>query len=255
MRIHDDLDAGRLRPPVASRSAAGGAQAVASRVADADAVLDLQRSAGNAAVAQLLADDRPEEVSRSPVLDVVRRVGGQPLDPGTRATMEAGLGADFGSVRVHADGAATESAKAVQAQAYTVGDDVVFRSDLYQPGTESGQRMLAHELTHVVQQRSGPVDGTPAGGGISVSDPSDRFERAAEASADRFVPSGALPGVASPGVGTGVQRQMAGEEGEEEELQGLFLQRADGAAMEEDDVLQGRFIQRTDLSRDEESAP
>jgi hypothetical protein len=75
--------------------------------------------------------------------------------------MESRLDADFSDVRVHTDGKATDSARSVQAYAYTVGNDVVFQSDKYAPGSDSGQRMLAHELTHVVQQRSGPVAGTP----------------------------------------------------------------------------------------------
>ena len=117
--------------------------------------------------------------------------------------MEPAFGADFADVRVHTDAAAAESAQGVQALAYTVGNEVVFQSGMYQPETPAGQRMLAHELTHVVQQRRGPVDGTAAGGGVSVSDPSDRFEQAAEASADGFMASGRwrapTPGASAPG--------------------------------------------------------
>jgi hypothetical protein len=104
-----------------------------------------------------------------------------------------------------------------------VGNDIVFQSGQYQPDTASGQRMLAHELTHVVQQRSGPVDGTPAGGGIKVSDPSDRFERAAEASAEAVMGAGPIDVAAagSSSEGSAVQRQ--GEE--EEEVQAFSLQR------------------------------
>jgi hypothetical protein len=101
--------------------------------------------------------------------------------------MERALGADLGDVRIHDDAAASRSAEAINARAYTVGSDVVFREGTYQPDTADGQRVLAHELTHVVQQRSGPVDGTVAGGGIALSDPGDRFERAAEANADRIM--------------------------------------------------------------------
>jgi hypothetical protein len=107
--------------------------------------------------------------------------------------MESALGHDFGDVRVHTDAAAAGSARAVQAQAYTVGSHVVFGEGRYQPGSTEGRRTLAHELTHVVQQRQGPVDGTPlarsAGdtGGLQVSDPGDPFEREAEAVADQVV--------------------------------------------------------------------
>ncbi|HEU5003801.1 MAG TPA: DUF4157 domain-containing protein [Actinomycetota bacterium] len=163
-------------------------------------ILGLQRTAGNASVASVLG---AQEEERSPVLDVVGSGGGQPLEAGVRARMETSLGHDFSGVRVHTGGKAAESARAVQAQAYTVGNDIVFGGSHYSPGTPTGQRMLAHELTHVVQQRSGPVDGTPTAGGIRVSDPSDRFEREAEDTADAV-------------MGAPVQRQ----EEEEEEKEG-----------------------------------
>jgi hypothetical protein len=101
--------------------------------------------------------------------------------------MEARLGHDFGDVRVHTDSAAHDSAVAVNAHAYTVGSNVVFQRDAYRPSTPSGRLTLAHELTHVIQQRSGPVDGTDTGGGVKVSDPDDRFEREASANAERAI--------------------------------------------------------------------
>lgn len=78
--------------------------------------------------------------------------GGQPLDPATRAFMEPRFGHDFSQVRVHTDTRAAESARAVNALAYTVGRDVVFGAGQYVPGSTRGERLLAHELTHVVQQ-------------------------------------------------------------------------------------------------------
>jgi hypothetical protein len=77
---------------------------------------------------------------------------GAPLDAATRDFMEPRFGFDFSRVRVHTDPRASASADAIQAFAYTVGRDVVFRSGTYQPGTHTGRRLLAHELTHVVQQ-------------------------------------------------------------------------------------------------------
>ncbi len=77
---------------------------------------------------------------------------GQPLDAGTRAFMEPRFGYDFSQVRVHTDARAAESARAVNALAYTVGRDVVFGEGQYEPETSEGKRLLAHELTHVVQQ-------------------------------------------------------------------------------------------------------
>ena len=80
---------------------------------------------------------------------------GRPLDPGTREFFEARLGHDFSHVRVHDDNRAAESARSVGALAYTVGEDVVFARGRYDPVSSSGVRLLAHELTHVVQQADG----------------------------------------------------------------------------------------------------
>ncbi|MEV0679706.1 DUF4157 domain-containing protein [Actinosynnema sp. NPDC050436] len=146
-------------------------------------LLGLQRAVGNAG-AGAAVEDATEE--RSPVHDVIR-AGGSPLDADVRGDMEARFGQDFSAVRVHTDGAAHESARSVNAQAYTVGENIVFQSDEFDPSSDSGKHVLAHELTHVVQQRSGPVDGTAAGGGVKLSDPSDRFEREASANADRVM--------------------------------------------------------------------
>jgi hypothetical protein len=106
--------------------------------------------------------------------------GGQALDPTTRAEMESRLGDDFSSVRVHTGSTAAGSAAAVQARAFTVGNEIVFGAGSFAPGTDEGRRTLAHELVHVQQQRRGPVSGTSVGGGIRLSDPADRFEREAE---------------------------------------------------------------------------
>ena len=161
----------------------------------AEAITRLQRAAGNAGVGSLLGE---EQQQGSPVLDVVGSGGGQPLDEHTRTDMEASFGQDFGGVRVHTGPTASRSAESVQANAYTVGNDIVFRGGGYQPETPSGRHLLAHELTHVVQQRSGPVDGTPTAGGVSVSDPGDRFEQAAEQSADQIVQRDAVDEVEAP---------------------------------------------------------
>lgn len=81
------------------------------------------------------------------------RGGGQPLPESTRSFFEPRFGHDFSRVRVHHDARAAESARAINARAYTRGRDIVFGAGQYAPGTSSGQRLLAHELTHVIQQR------------------------------------------------------------------------------------------------------
>lgn len=132
---------------------------------------------------------RDSEGETSEVLDVVGKGGGQPLAPTVRAGMEAGLGADFSDVRIHTDAKAAKSAAAVSAQAYTVGNEIVFGHGSFAPDSPEGKYTLAHELTHVQQQRTGPVSGTDTGIGVAVSDPSDSFEREAEATASRVLPA------------------------------------------------------------------
>lgn len=80
------------------------------------------------------------------------RGGGQPFDPATRAYMEPRFGSNFSHVRIHADSRADDTARAVKARAFTVGHEMVFGAGQYAPGTDAGQRLLAHELTHVLQQ-------------------------------------------------------------------------------------------------------
>jgi LysM repeat protein len=87
-----------------------------------------------------------------PVAHQVLASPGRPLDAAARGKMEAGFGADFGGVRVHDGARAAESARAVDAHAYTVGSDIVFASGRYAPGTAAGDRLLAHELAHTLQQ-------------------------------------------------------------------------------------------------------
>ena len=217
MNVYDHEHPEQRRRAVESRTdldpawqgAKRAAEAGHVRGVDAGAVLHLQRLAGNAGVSTLV--DGEAEERRSPVLDVVGKGGGSPLRSDVRADMESNLGADFGDVRVHDSGAAAESAHAVQARAYTVGSDVVFGSGAYQPDTPEGRHTLAHELTHVVQQRSGPVDGTSTGDGVALSDPDDRFEREAEATATA-IGRGEGPATASSASPAGVQRHADGDE-------------------------------------------
>lgn len=201
---------GRKAPAAARASGARAAMAPAA------ALLALQRSAGNAAVVQMmrraeeatahdthrhgsgcghLEDSQP--VQRSAVHAVLRS-GGQPLDGPSRTDMEARFGADFSDVRIHTDAAARASAAQLGAAAYTSGSHIV--------AGPSGidRHTLAHELTHVLQQRSGPVAGTDRGDGLRVSDPSDRFEREAETTARRVMSGPAktsAPEAASPAAG------------------------------------------------------
>ncbi|MFK4188757.1 DUF4157 domain-containing protein [Streptomyces sparsogenes] len=211
----------------------------------------LQRTVGNAALGSAIQRDRDPAAQdpalapdgderRSSVHDVISSGGGQSLDSDVRTDMETRLGADFSGVRVHTDSAAHESAKEVGARAYTVGENVVFQRDAYDPASHQGRTTLAHELTHVIQQRSGPVDGTEAPGGIRVSDPSDRFEQEASANAERAMatpaPAPAPAEVPAPARSAApVQRQAEDEDEEPADVQGSFVQRAAEEAEEEEE--------------------
>jgi Domain of unknown function (DUF4157) len=94
-----------------------------------------------------------------PIVEDVLQSAGEPLEARTREFFEERLGYDFGQVRVHRDAPAAQSARAVNASAYTVGHDVVFDSGGFAPDTETGRRLLAHELVHVVQQSRAPGPG------------------------------------------------------------------------------------------------
>jgi len=83
------------------------------------------------------------------------RSGGQPLSDGVRQPMERAFGADFGRVRVHNDGEADRLNRSIQGRAFTTGQDIFLRQGEFRPGSSEGQRLLAHELTHVVQQEYG----------------------------------------------------------------------------------------------------
>jgi Domain of unknown function (DUF4157) len=118
----------------------------------------------------------------SPATSVVRdglQSQAQSLDPSTRRSMESYFGEDFGHVRLHTNAVAAHSAKQVDALAYTVGRDIVFGSDQYKPQTKVGRRLLAHELTHTIQQGHGVAFDK-----IGISDPGDATEREADAVAN-----------------------------------------------------------------------
>ena len=125
----------------------------------------------------------PSEVP--PIVHEVLRSPGQALAPTTRTLMESRFGHDFSWVRIHADTKAAHSAQAVNALAYTVGSKIIFGENQYQPHTTSGQSLLAHELTHVVQQRSFHHPANYSGLQIGAADSS--YEREAQAVSNRII--------------------------------------------------------------------
>jgi len=177
-------------PAAARRETSEGGAAVPPPLT-ADALRAAQRGAGNAAVTGMIArrartTPAPEQPDHG--VDRVLGSAGKPLASPVRQDMEARFGTDFSDVRLHTGASAARSARAIGARAYTSGSHVVL-------GAGGGDKhTLAHELTHVVQQRNGPVSGTDHGNGLKVSDPSDEFERAAEANAHKVM-SGPAPDV------------------------------------------------------------
>lgn len=151
------------------------------------------------------------------------RGGGSPLDDSVRSDMEGGLGVDLSAVRVHTDARADALNRSVQAEAFTTGTDIFFRSGTYSPGASDGRRLLAHELTHVVQQSTGQVEGG------RVSHPDDAHEVEARAVGDTMAASPASPAPVS------VARQA-----EEAELDGAAptdaVSRQDIEGEEEEDI-------------------
>jgi hypothetical protein len=142
---------------------------IARRKQTADSAPVLAHSAGHSMAEQL---------------EATLQSGGQRLDAATRAFMEPRFGHDFSQVRVHTDERAVEAAESVSALAYTIGSEIVFAAGHYSPATAEGQRLIAHELTHVVQQDAGAPQGTDLNDGIALSSPFDGSERAAEAAAE-----------------------------------------------------------------------
>ncbi|MBO9605479.1 MAG: DUF4157 domain-containing protein [Paenibacillaceae bacterium] len=106
--------------------------------------------------------------SFAPPRDIEQRIqakrgSGQSIEDGTRGQMEDAFGADFSSAKIHNDAESDELSRSIGARAFTLGNDVFFRQGEYNPGNEAGQELLAHELTHVVQQSGGSAGG--GGGG------------------------------------------------------------------------------------------
>jgi len=155
------------------------------------------------ATLQRAAISSPPVGQAPPLVHDVLRTPGQPLDAGTRAFMEPRFGHDFSGVRVHADLRAAESAQAVNALAYTVGRDVVFGAGQYAPGTSAGRRLMAHELTHVVQQRHN--ESYPAA--LTISPASDSYEAEAHSLADQVASAGSA--ITSEPTSSGIRLHRA----------------------------------------------
>lgn len=187
---------------------------------------------------QFLKRHAPTKVHATlpPLVQEVLRSPGRPLDKTTREYMEPRFGHDFTNVRIHTDARASESAQAVNARAYTVGNKVVLGSGQYAPTTTSGRELLGHELAHTIQQessRSAPPS----------SDPNGVFESTASA-AGRSVANGQYIGGNLPACGVGLSRTPLNT-GEDPER---------AAAVAEADALLARMEQEDKKEKAEEEA-
>jgi hypothetical protein len=186
---------------------------------DRSGLSSLQQLVGNRAVQRLLAPrGESGQIQRSGGGDAFdlddetasrinqERGGGQPLDSSFQRRASEATGQDLSGVRVHSSPEADDLNKELSAKAFTTGQDIFFRDGTYDPHSSAGQKLIAHELTHVVQQGSGAVG--DSGGQMRVNPPGDAFEREADTVA---------AAVGREGVSAEVQRQAEPEEEEEEE--------------------------------------
>jgi uncharacterized protein DUF4157 len=165
-------------------------------------------------------------------VDQILASPGNPLDPALRQDMEQRFGYDFSRVRLHSGPAAEQSAREVDANAYTAGHDIVFGAGRFSPGTLEGRRLIAHELTHVVQQSGSAINtaniaslqrqrrGAAAGCGICMNDPRGsaagdiahtEVQEAFTAANPDIVPEREVPGLPGSGIDLSYERFQHGQ--------------------------------------------
>jgi hypothetical protein len=205
-----DEQRAKVRKPNATHMSEQGQ--VGGTEAEMFGLIHLQNQVGNRTVQCLLAqrtNDGPFKLDDETAGRINReRGGGQPLDGAVQKQAGAAMGHDFSGVRAHTSPEADALNQQLGAKAFTTGRDIFFREGAYQPHTNGGQELIAHELTHVVQQSAGAVGG--GGGKMTVNAPGDAFEQEANAVAKA---------VTGPGAAAEVQRQAIPDEEEEEAVQ------------------------------------
>jgi len=210
-------------------------------------LLQLQKQYGNRYVQRVLALTRKGEGEGEVAPEVETAIensrgSGQPLDTGIRGEMESAFGSDFSGVHVHTGSEAHELNKSVNAVAFTTGRDIFFRDGAYSPANSEGQKLLAHELTHVVQQGGAPPSPGAAQrfevqrlcsecekeeekkiqGKLTVSQPDDPYEVEAE----RVAP--AVMGMLETGAGSRTNSSAGLETENEKRRASTELQRTIG---------------------------
>ena len=173
--VGDERDRELARPAAAKPASAGRGRSGAH-----DDIARIASAVGNAQFARLVAPGSGimpgGTVHPSVEQTIANRAGrGGRLDSGMASWASEQLGAGLPPVSIHTDATADALARSVSARAFTVRNDVFFSAGAYQPHTDAGRRLVAHELTHVAQQQ-----GAASGGPLRVSDPGDALERDAE---------------------------------------------------------------------------
>jgi hypothetical protein len=163
-------------------------------------LLELQRSHGNRHVQRLISRSSATggETVDSPEIEGAiesARGSGQALDSTVRRKMDRAFGSDFSGVRVHTDDRADRLNRSLDARAFTTGKDVFFRQGEYQPGSPAGNKLLAHELTHVVQQTEN------VRAKMTIGQPGDRYEQEADRVAEQVAAMPESSGVGKAGAG------------------------------------------------------
>ncbi|MDA4121759.1 MAG: DUF4157 domain-containing protein [Thaumarchaeota archaeon] len=133
----------------------------------------------------------------SHVRPVAHAEGGRPLDSNTRAVMESRFGHDFSKVQVHEGPKSAMSARTMKTSAFTIGNDIFFGDGKYRNGTQEGQRILAHELTHVVQQSTARSNAGANPESLQISDSSENEAAQVE---DALVHNGSVPTISQTGM-------------------------------------------------------
>jgi hypothetical protein len=204
-------------------------------------VLHLQKQVGNQAVQRLIAQRSGEDEFELDEHTSGRinqaRGGGQTLDSTVQKQMSQTMGHDFSGVRVHASPEADSLNQDLSARAFTTGQDIFFKQGEYKPASSEGQELIAHELTHVVQQSTGQV--SSSGGGMRVTAAGDAYEQEADAVAKQAVSAG--PEIQAK-RDQSIQRQS-----EEEEM---MLKRDDALQRQEEE--EEMMLKRDDMAQRQE---
>lgn len=223
-------------------------------------IVAMQNHLGNAAVQRMLAQRSGGEGTFDLDEQIASRINsargsGQALDGAVQQKMSESMGTDFSGVRVHTGSESHQLNEQLSAKAFTTGNDIFFRGGEYNPQSSGGQELIAHELTHVVQQGSGAVGG--GGSAMRVNAPGDRFEQEADSVAKTVTNASSAPSVqrATPEEEEPVQaKRVQRAEAPEEEVQTMRLQRQEEEEAVQMQSEEEEAIQKQEMSEEDESA-